>query len=678
MLIVGTDAAAASRSACVQKPKSGATSQPDVDAAAHPTIIPAMPSPKLGRSIPPHDRQPVAWYQPDVLWTAARQVLSSLDQQRNRDGREGQVLPLVVIDRSQPEAGGDFQGEFWFDFVADTGDGGNAVYAVANAALAEELAVDGQRLPRGELLLFGGDLAYPAASTEDYRYRFVEMFEAVRNSFEPTLVRGRPLTLAAIPQNHDWMDSTSTFSRYYVRGYDSAPLLGAAIPQRQTYFCVKLPGGWWAFGLDFALTHDIDRDQYEQFEGLVLGQHGKPPAMADTDKVILIYPEPYWTRPIGDGADPSHPKRYQRLEGLLRGRVKLRLAGDLHHYMRWDSVSWGRLVTCGTGGAFTHPTHTKTTTRPVRLTEFDTRDCIPPEPFTSRPALAIGLTEDRHPGCEFERQEDTAYPSAATSRAGCIGNLWALFRHDASGNGGNVWFAVLLGALYCFNAYLNSTPFTRSFEPDLFKPLWEFGIQDYGLAVALWLKAMVFSPLGLLINALMAFGCMVMGREAVDELPPNAGRTWRWGATWGIGFVHAVVHVAAIFNLTFWLHQLVGGWDWIGSRDSLGGLMAHAGLVSVGVFLGGTLLGGLVFGAYLALMSRLGLLTNNGYAALDGQDHKGFLRLRIDAHGGLTAWFIALDRVPRRWQRNPAPTGPVWVADDAEATPPRLHDRFSL
>ena len=98
----------------------------------------------------------------------------------------------------------------------------------------------------------------------------------------------------------------------------------------------------------------------------------------------------------------------------------------------------------------------------------------------------------------------------------------------------------------------------------------------------------------------------------------------------------------------------------------------------LGVFAGGTLLGALIFGGYLALMSRLGLLTNNGYSALDGQDHKGFLRFRIDANGGLTAWFVALDRVPRRWQRNPAPTGPVWVADDAEATPPRLRDRFSL
>ncbi|MDR7270085.1 hypothetical protein J2X20_002743 [Pelomonas saccharophila] len=637
-----------------------------------------MPPLKLGRSVPPHDRHPVAWYQPEVLWTAARQVLSSLDQLRNRDGRESQLTPLVVIDRSQPEA----DGNFWFDFIADTGDGGNASYAVASAALAPELKTGGenlQTLPRGQLLLFGGDLAYPAASTEDYRYRFVEMFEAVRNDFADTMVRGRRLTLAAVPQNHDWMDSASTFSRYFVRGYDSAPLLGADIPQRQSYFCVKLPGGWWALALDFALTHDIDRDQYEQFEALAIGGHGKPALIGPEDKVVLIYPEPYWTRPIGDGADESHPKRYQRLEGLLRGRIRLRLAGDLHHYMRWDSQDLdrdGRLVTCGCGGAFTHPTHTKATTRPVRLREFDTEDCIPPEPRSATPALKVGLTGRRAKGRRFERQEATVYPGAQASRGRAWRNLFAFLPRREGGNG-NVGFALLVGALYWFNAYLNSMPFSWSFKADGFQPLWVYGPGDYGSVLALWLKAMVFSPLGFLINLLMAFGCMAMGREAVDELSPDDGLTTRWTVTWGMGAVHALVHVVAVFSLEFFMHQAVSLWAGLGNRDQSLGLILHSLLVGAGVFAGGTVLGSALFGGYLALMCRLGLLTNNGYAALDGQDHKGFLRFRIDAAGELTAWFIAIDRVPRRWRRS-SPPGPVWRNDDAQATAPRVHDRFSL
>ena len=53
-----------------------------------------------------------------------------------------------------------------------------------------------------------------------------------------------------------------------------------------------------------------------------------------------------------------------------------------------------------------------------------------------RPALAIGLTEDSHPGCEFERQEATVYPDVDTSRAGCKDNVTALFGRNASGWGG--------------------------------------------------------------------------------------------------------------------------------------------------------------------------------------------------------------------------------------------------
>jgi hypothetical protein len=85
---------------------------------------------KLGRAVPPHEPHPVARYQPDVLCTAAQQVLSSLDQQRNRGGRESQPTPMKVIDRSQPEAAVDCAGECWFDFIADTGDGGNVWFAV--------------------------------------------------------------------------------------------------------------------------------------------------------------------------------------------------------------------------------------------------------------------------------------------------------------------------------------------------------------------------------------------------------------------------------------------------------------------------------------------------------------------------------------------------------------------
>jgi len=53
--------------------------------------------------------------------------------------------------------------DFWFDFMADTGDGGNSSYSVARLLAQPSLRVPTSdsvlSLPRGNLLLIGGDLA---------------------------------------------------------------------------------------------------------------------------------------------------------------------------------------------------------------------------------------------------------------------------------------------------------------------------------------------------------------------------------------------------------------------------------------------------------------------------------------------------------------------------------------
>lgn len=51
--------------------------------------------------------------------------------------------------------------ELWFDFIADTGDGGNSTYTVARLLTQPSIRCTNSelRLPRGKLLLIGGDLA---------------------------------------------------------------------------------------------------------------------------------------------------------------------------------------------------------------------------------------------------------------------------------------------------------------------------------------------------------------------------------------------------------------------------------------------------------------------------------------------------------------------------------------
>jgi hypothetical protein len=58
----------------------------------------------------------------------------------------------------------------WIDFVADTGDDHDVSQAVARmlfSAYAVEEEGHTRTLPRGDLLLFGGDTAYPVATGEE-------------------------------------------------------------------------------------------------------------------------------------------------------------------------------------------------------------------------------------------------------------------------------------------------------------------------------------------------------------------------------------------------------------------------------------------------------------------------------------------------------------------------------
>ena len=61
--------------------------------------------------------------------------------------------------------------EVWIDFVADTGDDHDVSLAVGRMLFAE-YALSGdqpRRLPRGDILVFGGDVAYPASTAYETR-----------------------------------------------------------------------------------------------------------------------------------------------------------------------------------------------------------------------------------------------------------------------------------------------------------------------------------------------------------------------------------------------------------------------------------------------------------------------------------------------------------------------------
>ncbi len=261
-------------------------------------------------------------------------------------------------------------GEAWIDFIADTGDDATVSEAVARL-LSAEYEVDGELLPRGDVLIHGGDLAYPVATVREVSRRLIEPFNRV---FEPLCDWSRPRVLLAIPGNHDWYDGLDGFARLcqapctfeepleredalhpkpnenpvlawahafasgkQVQKPGAMAIAGYVPVQQASYFRLRLARGLDLFGVDRQLRH-VDRRQLAYFES--------SPGAAR----IVLLPDPVraWgeSRPTGKealaalGVDPAR-------------EPTIVLSGDIHHYER-SREGPSLHVVAGGGGAFLH------------------------------------------------------------------------------------------------------------------------------------------------------------------------------------------------------------------------------------------------------------------------------------------------------------------------------------
>ncbi len=302
----------------------------------------------------------VRWFGPaQLLRTAGSVVVSSVFgavfDRRRIDARLSDDEALIH-DLSR-DASGAPREQLVLDYISDTGDGWNSTYAVAYWSSQPELTV---RAPgggpevttrRADAVVFGGDLVYPAPSAAAYQDRLVEPFRLALGR-----ARGEAPQVFAIPGNHDWYDNLAQFTRLFI---DADRVAGRLAPQRRSYFALKLPRGWWLLGVDVQLSSDLDRDQLEFFNRVIAQIHEQAGGSDEPPAVILCTGEPYWVLEQEAG-EPWRAPNLRSLERALLGdeRIRVYLAGDLHHYRRHASDDGRRQrVTAGGGGAFLHPTH---------------------------------------------------------------------------------------------------------------------------------------------------------------------------------------------------------------------------------------------------------------------------------------------------------------------------------
>ena len=348
-------------------------------------------------------QRPVGWLAPLLLLNTGLRALLAILFGAYLDKRELQnSLDGEWFDHSATA-----DGEMWLDYVADLGDGFHATYSVAWLLAQPQLVVDGAELPRGRLLLMGGDQVYPLASGDGYESRMKGPYRAALP--EPPAGEQRP-TLFALPGNHDWYDGLTAFLRLFARRKDGH-IGGWRTQQRRSYFAVKLPGDWWLFAMDEQFGAYIDDPQLLYFEKAA--KHVGP-----EDRIILMTPSPKWVKAAEDPAEYDATDYFIRTILAPTGaNVRVLVSGDLHHYARYSGPD-RQLITCGGGGAYLLATHQL----PEQLT-------VPPE---------ATLTRNKSRSRVYDLQ--TRYPDAATSRR----MSWGVFRGVPARNPG---FATMLGII---------------------------------------------------------------------------------------------------------------------------------------------------------------------------------------------------------------------------------------
>jgi hypothetical protein len=597
----------------------------------------AAPPPRP-RSLDPADlgftpQKATHWFDPGVLTAAAlREGVTSVFGSF-LDKRELQVSKGCDVDTRY--AGRE---ELWLDYVADTGDGFPATATIACQVAKRSLTVvDLKRdpLPRGDILVLGGDEVYPSASVERYETRLEGPWRAALSWTDPAPTEPAHPTVYAIPGNHDWYDGLTGFLRQF--GQDRW-LGGWRTHQNRSYFAVKLPHHWWLWGIDIQPDALIDEPQLRFFSDVALrAEHG--------DRLVLATAIPAWTRL---DRDPLAFRNLAYLERTLlepRGiRLELTLAGDAHHYAHYrQQVGEGTAgpthkITSGGGGAFLHPTHDLPHAFELRLD--------PGSP---------GASGGQADAARYELVE--RYPTSGRSRLLSLAALSLPWR--------NPGFLVVPGLVSV--AMLWTIQFgLRSLERNG---------RSFAEAATNWSWADVAG--GIFRNSLSAVMLLILfgGLVAFARPPDWAAQGWaRWPVRLCMAAVHLglqVVTVATVCLAAVALARSFGGW-----RFALVASVAAAVLGAVAC--------SLTMGLYLAAaigLPKVHAHANEAFAAARLTGYRNFLRLHIDRDGALTVYALGIDRAVKRWKAVPeSDDGPEasWIAPDGDEPTVRLIDQVTF
>jgi hypothetical protein len=601
--------------------------------------------------VPP---RPIVWLHPwELLRTAYRSLLSTaatgfLDRRETLatlhapPERPVHSTPAVLrpsADGRTLVLGPRTARPLWIDYVADIGDSWDATYATTSLVAREKLNVRGldEELPGGHILAIGGDLVYPWPSRDGYRTRTRSALIAAL----PTQPDRTP-SVVAIPGNHDWYDGLTSFVREFCQG---TAIGGWRLDQRRSYFAAELFENWWLWGVDIALDSRIDSPQQAYFfdvmkefrrrreekEGKGNWDEERNPLM----KIILCTAKPVWL---------DHPRlttdAYNNLAYFLdlvrahEATVPVILAGDTHHYSRFEDRRGHQMIVCGGGGAYAAGTHQV----PLQVDRVagrrSHRAARQQHPRVKPPARLPGADPpdaDSWPEDRRYRSTDHCYPSREESRRLALRALLLIRRYE------NWPFIIFLGLLYALFAWTPDHDISR---------LMAGSFADLGLR----LRDAFSEPLPW--RAWLA-GITVMITSTSYGATASTHGSWLLRAAWGA--LHGLAHL----TLALWVYGLFGNPRLHLTAASFGTWLpetvayipvAWCVRLLVYIVIAGAL-GTTLLGAYLVLSDRWFAWHSDEVFSFQGiYDYRSFLRMQLAVDGSLTIYPIGLQRTPRRWR----------------------------
>lgn len=534
------------------------------------------------------------WFSPKVLLkTGIRTLLSSLFA-AYADKR----AIIAALKEAKPDTTWANKKDIWIDYVADVGDGWNSTYSIAwcLAQLKQVVKIDNKKtdLPRGDILIMGGDQVYPYASIEQYKTKLVRPYQA---ALPCTPEKKHPFVFA-IPGNHDWYDGLRGFMRRFCQG---AWLGGWQTKQTRPYWSIQLAHGWWLWGVDIQLDDYIDQAQAEFFRLAAI-------KLKAGHRVILCVAEPSWI--FATTSDNNLHRNIAFIENEIiagkKAHLVATLSGDLHHFVHYkatDSASGiaRHKITCGGGGAFTHGTH--------KL----------PEP--------IELTEQGEP--RTYHQTGTMLPDRSASRWLLLWNIIFPLRH--------LGFAAVLGGFYLtFALALTHVGVLGKFAAI---PL---DCNNLSQVFEVYIKE-TFAHLWALVFFVLLLGSTYLFARPDWSSNPSVNKYKKLAG----GLAHSIMHLAYLVPLLWAISHWgkIDLWPFAPNWEA-------AWKFSLTMFLAGGLGGGVVFGIYLSLSNLFfGFHRTEAFSAVRSPHNKSFLRMHL-TNKGLVIYPLGLEESEEKWKEN--------------------------